>query len=179
MPHCLANRATGEVLGMVSGTAAGLHDAAIIAISLALAFIFGCAPAMRDVLRARPPGPWKSVAGAARVGRLHHAVRRQLPVLRRHHGGRLPRCALQGDPGLRSGAVWGVCRVGRPWTAVRIDEDRRGPTRTDAARSQRTPPIRFIPDDYICDILLHCVRLRHKHTTLKRVGRCRDGGGSQ
>lgn len=37
---------------MVIGTAAGLHDAATIALSIALAFVFGYALTMRGVLRA-------------------------------------------------------------------------------------------------------------------------------
>ncbi|MFI5842989.1 DUF4396 domain-containing protein [Catenuloplanes sp. NPDC051500] len=50
--HCLTGCAIGEVLGMVIGTAAGLHNAATIVLSVALAFVFGYALTMRGVLRA-------------------------------------------------------------------------------------------------------------------------------
>ncbi|HEY5833426.1 MAG TPA: DUF4396 domain-containing protein [Streptomyces sp.] len=50
--HCLTGCAIGEVLGMVIGTSAGLHDAGTITISIALAFVFGYALTMRPVLRA-------------------------------------------------------------------------------------------------------------------------------
>jgi Domain of unknown function (DUF4396) len=50
--HCLTGCAIGEVLGMVIGTAAGLHNAATVVLSIALAFIFGYALTMRGVLRA-------------------------------------------------------------------------------------------------------------------------------
>jgi hypothetical protein len=39
--HCLSGCAVGEVLGMVIGNALDLHDAATVAISVALAFFFG------------------------------------------------------------------------------------------------------------------------------------------
>jgi len=50
--HCLTGCAIGEVLGMVIGTAAGLHNAATIVLSVALAFLFGYALTIRGVLRA-------------------------------------------------------------------------------------------------------------------------------
>jgi Domain of unknown function (DUF4396) len=50
--HCLTGCAIGEVLGMVIGTAAGLHNAATVVLSIALAFVFGYALTMRGVLRA-------------------------------------------------------------------------------------------------------------------------------
>lgn len=50
--HCLTGCAIGEVLGMVAGTALGLHNAATVALSVALAFVFGYALTMRGVLRA-------------------------------------------------------------------------------------------------------------------------------
>jgi Domain of unknown function (DUF4396) len=50
--HCLTGCAIGEVLGMVIGTAAGLHNAATVVLSIALAFLFGYALTMRGVLRA-------------------------------------------------------------------------------------------------------------------------------
>jgi NhaP-type Na+/H+ or K+/H+ antiporter len=50
--HCLTGCAIGEVLGMIIGTALEWSDLATIAISIALAFVFGysltcrcCAPA--------------------------------------------------------------------------------------------------------------------------------------
>src|SRR5919198_332262 len=53
--HCLTGCAIGEVLGMVIGTAAGLHNVATVTISIALAFVFGYALTMRGVLRAGLP----------------------------------------------------------------------------------------------------------------------------
>jgi hypothetical protein len=53
--HCLTGCAIGEVLGMVIGTALGWHNAATIAISVALAFFFGYLLAIRPVLRAGLP----------------------------------------------------------------------------------------------------------------------------
>jgi len=50
--HCLTGCAIGEVLGMVIGTAAGLHNAATVLLSIALAFVFGYGLTMRGVLRA-------------------------------------------------------------------------------------------------------------------------------
>jgi Domain of unknown function (DUF4396) len=50
--HCLTGCAIGEVLGMVIGTAAGLHDLATVILSMALAFVFGYGLTMRGVLRA-------------------------------------------------------------------------------------------------------------------------------
>jgi len=50
--HCLTGCAIGEVLGMVIGTAAGLHNAATVVLSVALAFVFGYGLTMRGVLRA-------------------------------------------------------------------------------------------------------------------------------
>lgn len=50
--HCLTGCAVGEVLGMIIGTAAGLHNAATVVVSIALAFVFGYALTMRGVLRA-------------------------------------------------------------------------------------------------------------------------------
>jgi hypothetical protein len=39
--HCLTGCAIGEVLGMVIGTAWGLHNVAMIILSIVLAFVFG------------------------------------------------------------------------------------------------------------------------------------------
>jgi hypothetical protein len=50
--HCLTGCAIGEVLGMVIGTALGLHNAATVVLSIALAFLFGYALTMRGVLSA-------------------------------------------------------------------------------------------------------------------------------
>jgi hypothetical protein len=50
--HCLTGCAIGEVLGMVVGTTSGLHNAATVVLSIALAFVFGYALTMRGVLRA-------------------------------------------------------------------------------------------------------------------------------
>ena len=53
--HCLTGCAIGEVLGMVVGTSAGLHNGATVVLSIALAFVFGYALTMRGVLRAGVP----------------------------------------------------------------------------------------------------------------------------
>jgi hypothetical protein len=50
--HCLTGCAIGEVLGMVIGTSLGLHNAATVVLSIALAFVFGYALTMRPVLGA-------------------------------------------------------------------------------------------------------------------------------
>jgi Domain of unknown function (DUF4396) len=50
--HCLTGCAIGEVLGMVIGTATGLHNAGTVALSIALAFVFGYGLTMSSVLRA-------------------------------------------------------------------------------------------------------------------------------
>src|SRR2546423_12924102 len=50
--HCLTGCAIGEVLGMIVGTAAGLHNAATVVLSIVLAFVFGYGLTMRGVLRA-------------------------------------------------------------------------------------------------------------------------------
>ncbi|KUN83941.1 hypothetical protein AQJ66_17430 [Streptomyces bungoensis] len=64
--HCLTGCAIGEVLGMVVGTAAGLHNAGTVVLSIALAFVFGYALTMRGVLRAGlPPKRALKVALAA------------------------------------------------------------------------------------------------------------------
>jgi Domain of unknown function (DUF4396) len=47
--HCLTGCAIGEVLGMVIGTTAGLHNAATVVLSIALAFVFGYGLTMRSV----------------------------------------------------------------------------------------------------------------------------------
>jgi hypothetical protein len=53
--HCLTGCAIGEVLGMVIGTALGLHNLATVVLSIALAFVFGYSLTMRGVLRAGLP----------------------------------------------------------------------------------------------------------------------------
>ena len=50
--HCLTGCAIGEVLGMVLATAFGWSNATSIAVSVALAFLFGYALTVRPVLRA-------------------------------------------------------------------------------------------------------------------------------
>ena len=50
--HCLTGCAIGEIAGMVIGSAAELHNAATVALSVALAFVFGYALTMRGVIRA-------------------------------------------------------------------------------------------------------------------------------
>jgi hypothetical protein len=50
--HCLTGCAIGEILGMVISTALGWHNAANIALSIVLAFVFGYGLAIRPVLRA-------------------------------------------------------------------------------------------------------------------------------
>jgi hypothetical protein len=53
--HCLTGCAIGEVLGMVVGTSLGLHNAATVVLSIALAFLFGYGLTTRGVLRAGLP----------------------------------------------------------------------------------------------------------------------------
>jgi len=50
--HCLTGCAIGEVLGMILATAFGWGNAASIAVSVALAFLFGYTLTIRPVLRA-------------------------------------------------------------------------------------------------------------------------------
>ena len=50
--HCLTGCAIGEILGMVLATWWGLANAPSIALSVALAFLFGYSLTMRPVLRA-------------------------------------------------------------------------------------------------------------------------------
>jgi Domain of unknown function (DUF4396) len=53
--HCLTGCAIGEVLGMVIATALGWGNAASIAISVALAFLFGYSLTFGPILRAGVP----------------------------------------------------------------------------------------------------------------------------
>jgi hypothetical protein len=53
--HCLAGCAVGEVLGMVIATALAWGNTASIAISVALAFVFGYALTLGPILRAGIP----------------------------------------------------------------------------------------------------------------------------
>src|SRR6476620_9398627 len=48
--HCLTGCAIGEVLGMVVGTAFGLHNLGTVVLSVVLAFVFGYGLTMRSVL---------------------------------------------------------------------------------------------------------------------------------
>jgi hypothetical protein len=50
--HCLTGCAIGEILGMVIGTALGLHNLATVVLSIALAFLFGYSLTIRPVLSA-------------------------------------------------------------------------------------------------------------------------------
>jgi uncharacterized membrane protein YbjE (DUF340 family) len=62
--HCLTGCAIGEVAGLLIGTAADMHDAATVVLSIALAFLLGYALTVRGVLKAGIP--------------LHRAVRTAL-----------------------------------------------------------------------------------------------------
>lgn len=53
--HCLTGCAIGEILGMVIATAFGWGNALSIAVSIALAFVFGYALTLSPVLRAGVP----------------------------------------------------------------------------------------------------------------------------
>src|SRR5919107_2477467 len=50
--HCLTGCAIGEILGMIIGTAAGFSNAGTVAISVALAFVFGYGLTSLPLLRA-------------------------------------------------------------------------------------------------------------------------------
>ena len=50
--HCLTGCAIGEIAGMAIGTAAGLSDGATVALSIALAFLFGYGLTSLPLLRA-------------------------------------------------------------------------------------------------------------------------------
>jgi hypothetical protein len=50
--HCLTGCALGEITGMIVGTALGLHNAATVVISIALAFVFGYTLTSLPLLRA-------------------------------------------------------------------------------------------------------------------------------
>ncbi|MCB0876170.1 MAG: DUF4396 domain-containing protein, partial [Solirubrobacterales bacterium] len=50
--HCLTGCAIGEVAGMAIGTAAGMSNGATIALSIALAFLFGYSLTSLPLLRA-------------------------------------------------------------------------------------------------------------------------------
>jgi hypothetical protein len=50
--HCLTGCAIGEIIGLIIGTAAGLGNAATIAISVGLAFVFGFLLSSLPLLRA-------------------------------------------------------------------------------------------------------------------------------
>ena len=50
--HCLTGCAIGEILGMVIGTALGLHGVATIILSVTLAFLFGYSFTVIPLLRA-------------------------------------------------------------------------------------------------------------------------------
>ena len=49
--HCLSGCAIGEVLGMVIGTALGLHNLQTVLLAVVLAFFFGYGLTMRPILR--------------------------------------------------------------------------------------------------------------------------------
>lgn len=51
IPGYVTGCAIGEVLGMVIGTATGLHNTGTIILSIVLAFVFGYALTMRGVIR--------------------------------------------------------------------------------------------------------------------------------
>jgi hypothetical protein len=53
--HCLTGCAIGEVLGMVIGSTLGWSNVATVALSVALAFVFGYSLALRPVLAAGLP----------------------------------------------------------------------------------------------------------------------------
>lgn len=53
--HCLTGCAIGEILGLVIGTALAFPNTATIALSVALAFLFGYALSMRPLVKAGLP----------------------------------------------------------------------------------------------------------------------------
>src|SRR4051794_16790257 len=50
--HCLTGCAIGEIVGLVVGTALGLSNAGTVALSVALAFVFGYSLTSLPLLRA-------------------------------------------------------------------------------------------------------------------------------
>lgn len=50
--HCLTGCAIGEVLGMIIGTALGWSNLATVVLAVGLAFVFGYALTMREILKA-------------------------------------------------------------------------------------------------------------------------------
>src|SRR3954462_8655156 len=50
--HCLTGCAIGEIVGMIVGTALGLSNAGTVALSVALAFVFGYSLTSLPLLRA-------------------------------------------------------------------------------------------------------------------------------
>jgi hypothetical protein len=64
--HCLTGCALGEIAGMVIGTAAGFSNGGTVAISIALAFVFGYTLTSWPLLRAKlPPRTVAKVAFAS------------------------------------------------------------------------------------------------------------------
>ena len=103
--HCLTGCAIGEVLGLVIATAAGWGDAASIAISIALAFVFGYALTMVPLLRVRADAGRRAAAGA----RLRHAEHRDDGAARLADRAR--------DPGRDGRRASATCCSGAAWRA--------------------------------------------------------------
>jgi hypothetical protein len=70
--HCLTGCAIGEVLGMVLATWWGWHDAAQIALAIALAFLFGYGltslPLLRSGMSVREVAPLALASDTASIG---------------------------------------------------------------------------------------------------------------
>ncbi len=87
---------------MVIGTAAGLHNGATVALSIALAFVFGYALTMRG----GPEGGRAAAAGAeGGAGRRHPVHRRHGDHRQHRHGDDPPR---RMDAGLADLLFWGA-----------------------------------------------------------------------
>lgn len=97
--HCLIGCAIGEILGMVIGTALGLHNLATVVLSVALAFVFGYALALRPVLRA-------GVALAAALAVVAAAETGSIAVMELIDNGFMLVVPGAMDAGLTSGLFW-------------------------------------------------------------------------
>ncbi|HVM69691.1 MAG TPA: DUF4396 domain-containing protein [Gaiellaceae bacterium] len=98
--HCLSGCATGEVLGMVIGTALGWGEWATVALAVGLAFVFGYSftmvPLLRRGLAFREAAPVALAADTISIAIMEVVANALMLVI--------PGAM---DAGLRSGLFWG------------------------------------------------------------------------